>query len=44
MIIQALTIEDDALLKTLVSVQQFGSHSDSFLEVVEMGKRHSLGQ
>ncbi|KAL1526641.1 hypothetical protein AB1Y20_015345 [Prymnesium parvum] len=40
MITQALIIEDDKLLRTLVSVQQFGSRSQSFSQVVEMSKKH----
>jgi len=41
MIAQALLIEDDKLLRKLVAVQQFGSRSSSFAEVVEMGRKHS---
>jgi len=40
MITQALLIEDDALLRSLVSVQQFGSRSNSFSHVVALSQQH----
>ena len=39
--LQALLIEDDALLRSLVSVQQFGSRSKSFSQVVAMARAAS---
>ena len=42
MIQGALIIGDDSLLRRLVSVQQFGSRSSSYDEVIELGRTHAV--